>query len=92
MKTDVQTFPVLSIDAWGNSEEGYEWNQWFHVGSIDLDLKNEDQDVIQLMIDKGYLKEGSKGLGEVEDDGFNLVVLDKKTREPLFAIEYGSSI
>ena len=92
MKTDLQTFPVLSIDAWGNPEEGYEWNQWFHVGSIDLDLKNEDQDVIQLMIDEGYLKEGSKGLGEVEDDGFNLVILDKTTRQPLFAIEYGSSI
>jgi hypothetical protein len=92
MKTDLQTFPVLSIDAWGNPEEGYEWNQWFHVGSIDLDINNEDQDVIQLMIDGGYLKEGSKGLGEVEDDGFNLVILDKTTREPLFAIEYGSSI
>ena len=36
--SEIQTFPVLSIDAWGNSEEGYEWNQWFHVGSIDLDL------------------------------------------------------
>lgn len=92
MKTDIQTFPVLSIDAWGNPEEGYEWNQWFHVGSIDLDLKNEDQDIIQLMIDEGYLKEGSKDLGEVEDDGFNIVILNKVTREPLFAIEYGSSI
>jgi hypothetical protein len=40
-KTNVQTFPVLSIDAWGNLEDGYEWNQWFNVGSIDLDLDAE---------------------------------------------------
>jgi hypothetical protein len=40
-KTNVQTFPVLSIDAWGNETDGYEWNQWFNVGSIDLDLDAE---------------------------------------------------
>jgi hypothetical protein len=41
-KTNVQTFPVLSIDAWGNLEtDGYEWNQWFNVGSIDIDLDAE---------------------------------------------------
>jgi len=25
---------VLSIDAWGNKKEGYEWNNWFTVGEI----------------------------------------------------------
>jgi hypothetical protein len=40
-ETNVQTFPVLSIDAWGNETDGYEWNQWFNVGSIDLDLDAE---------------------------------------------------
>ena len=25
---------VLSIDAWGSKEEGYQWNNWFLVGEI----------------------------------------------------------
>jgi hypothetical protein len=40
-ETNIKTFPVLSIDAWGNETDGYEWNQWFNVGSIDLDLDAE---------------------------------------------------
>jgi hypothetical protein len=28
-ETNIKTFPVLSIDAWGNETDGYEWNQWF---------------------------------------------------------------
>jgi hypothetical protein len=87
--SEIQTFPVLSIDAWGNPEEGYDWNQWFHVGSIDLNLNDPSENILQLMIDKGYVNEEAKTLGEIEDDGYNLVLLDKKTREPLFAIEYG---
>jgi hypothetical protein len=91
-KTNVQTFPVLSIDAWGNLEDGYEWNQWFHVGSIDLDLDAEDRQIIQAMVNAGYLTALALESAEVEDDGFNIVILDKETREPVFAIEYGPTI
>jgi len=31
-------------------------------------------------------------LGDVDDDGYNMVIVDKVTREPIFAIEYGSTI
>lgn len=91
-KTNVQTFPVLSIDAWGNETDGYEWNQWFHVGSIDLDLDAEDRQIIQAMVNAGYLTQQGLDVCDIEDDGFNIVILDKETREPVFAIEYGPTI
>jgi hypothetical protein len=91
-ETNVQTFPVLSIDAWGNLEDGYEWNQWFNVGSIDLDLDAENRQIIQAMVNAGYLTALALESAEVEDDGFNIVILDKETREPVFAIEYGPTI
>jgi len=91
-KTNIQTFPVLSIDAWGNLEDGYEWNQWFNVGTIDLDLDAEDRNIIRAMVDAGYLTAAGLDVAEVEDDGFNIVILDKETREPVFAIEYGPTI
>ena len=91
-ETNIKTFPVLSIDAWGNLEDGYEWNQWFNVGSIDLDLDAEDRQIIQAMVNAGYLTALALESAEVEDDGFNIVILDKETREPVFAIEYGPTI
>jgi hypothetical protein len=91
-ETNLKTFPVLSIDAWGNQDDGYEWNWWFHVGTIDLDLDAETREVIQTMIDAGYLTEKGLDVFDVEDDGYNIVLVDKETREPLFAIEYGSTI
>jgi hypothetical protein len=91
-EANIQTFPVLSIDAWGNQDDGYDWNQWFNVGTIDIDLDAENRELIQAMINAGYLKPASIDLAAVEDDGYNIVIVDKETREPVFAIEYGSTI
>ena len=41
---------VLSIDAWGNKKDGYEWNNWFNVGTI------EKQDFQALRTDKQIAK------------------------------------
>ena len=91
-EANVQTFPVLSIDAWGNPQDGYEWNEWFNVGTIDLDLDAENRDIIRAMVNAGYLTKAGLDVAEVEDDGYNLVIIDKETREPAFAIEYGPTI
>ena len=91
-ETNIQTFPVLSIDAWGNLEDGYDWNACYKVGSIDLDLDAEDRDIIRAMVNAGYLTALALESAAVEDDGFNIVILDKETQEPVFAIEYGPTI
>jgi hypothetical protein len=61
-------------------------------GSIDLDLDAENRDIIRAMVNAGYLTALALESAEVEDDGFNIVILDKETREPVFAIEYGPTI
>lgn len=92
-ETNLQTFPVLSIDAWADPEGGWQWNNWFHVGTVDVDLDRPVEKVlIQAMIDAGYLKTNAHDLAEVEDDGYNMVFKNKTTGEPVFAIEYGSTI
>ena len=85
-----QTYKVLSIDAWGNKDEGYEWNQWFDVGTIDVDLTADESTILQAMYDAGYITNTHGGY--IDDDQYNLVICDKETDEPLFAIEYGSVI
>jgi hypothetical protein len=86
----MKTYKVLSIDAWGNPDGGYEWNQWFNAGEIKLASIEDDDMILRELQDQGFITDASKG--DIEDDQYNLVVVDKVTREPIFAIEYGSTI
>ena len=83
-------YQVLSIDAWGNQEEGYEWNNWHKVGFIDISTRDTEQDILEKMYINGFINNITGA--DIEDDQHNWVVVDKKTREPVFAIEYGSII
>jgi hypothetical protein len=86
----MKTYKVLSIDAWGNTEDGYEWNQWYNAGTIELDDIEDNDWILRQMQEQGFITDASKG--DIEDDQYNMVVVDKITREPIFAIEYGSTI
>ena len=84
-------YRVLSIDAWRESEGGWEWNNWFHVGDIDS-LPESNRAILKLMRDEGFLTEYSKGRVYVDDDQYNIVICDRSNHMPLFAIEYGNHI
>lgn len=83
-------YSVLSIDAWADGDDGWTWNQWFNAGTIDVDLAADSAAILQAMADAGYIK--NPQLGDIEDDPYNLVIVNKETREPIFAIEYGSTL
>lgn len=90
-----ETFKVLSIDAWGNSRDGYEWNQWFNAGELELpsmDTLDRPRTVLREMRDQGFLSDYSKGRVYLNDDQYNIVVHNRNTHEPIFAIEYGNKI
>ena len=82
---------ILSIDAWGNLEDGYEWNAWYKAGIIEkekFDTLKTDIDYIKWFIDNNYVLNFPDCL-EIEDDQDNIVIKNKETQKPLFAIEYG---
>lgn len=85
---------ILSIDAWRNTE-GWEWNNWFKVGTFDLDengsILDSPRKLFRWMRENGYLSEGSKGNVMVEDDQFNIVIADRCDGRPLYAIAYGEA-
>ena len=85
-----KSYKVLIIDAWGNQEEGYEWNAWYNAGTIDLDIDDSFISILSRMESENFIQQASKC--DIEDDQYNLVIVNKNTREPLFAIEYGSTI
>lgn len=87
---NTKAYKVLSIDAWGNEDDGYDWNQWFNVGTIELHTIEDDDWVLHEMAEQGFIRDAE--LCDIEDDQYNLVIVNKASREPLFAIEYGSTI
>jgi len=89
---NMKNYDVLSIDAWASSEENsWDWNNWHRIGQIEIDINGEESRIIEAMIHDGYLSGKARGLVELEDDQYNLIVVNKETREPIFAIEYGAA-
>lgn len=87
-----QTYKVLSIDSWKNSENSWYWNAWYNAGTIELLSLDDNRDVLRRMRDAGFLSEYSKGKIFIDDDQYNLVICNKNNREPIFAIVYGDKL
>lgn len=82
---------ILSIDAW-RYDGSWSWNNWFrHHTEIEIPDDITNRQLLRMARDEwGILSDESKGRVTVEDDGYNLVILDRKTLEPLYAVEYWS--
>lgn len=82
--------PVLSIDAWRDCGGGWTWNSWYRIGFAPLawaDLK--PRAMLRRMRDAGIITASSAGRVAVDDDGYNVVVVERGTREPVIALAYG---
>jgi hypothetical protein len=82
-------YRILSIDAWRECE-GYTWNAWYDAGDIDKNAIHWNaRKLLKYFRDNGFLTEKSAGKCAIEDDQYNIVIIERSTRRPLFAIEYG---
>lgn len=81
---------VLSVDALHDGN-GWSWNSWHNVGEYPLTLLDESpRKIIKWFRDNGFLADASRGRVAIEDDQYNLVVVDRSNGQPLFALEYGN--
>lgn len=81
---------LLSVEAWRGDEGGWTWNNWHARGMVPLawcDLK--PRELLRRLRDAGNVNVPPPGCAAVEDDGHNVCILWKGTREPVAAIEYG---
>ena len=96
MHTEPQPNPgyrVLSIHAC-RDREGWTRNQRYTTGVFAPEecLTWTNRGLLKWLRETGLLHEDSKGKVAVQDDQYNLVILARGNRMPLFAIEYGSSL
>ena len=80
-------YNILSIDAWGNAHDGYQWNAWYTIGKCEI-LPESESELFDLMVEKGFLDFPIDYF--IDDDGFNIIFCLKENLRPLFAIDYGS--
>lgn len=82
---------LLSIDAW-RDYEGWTWNNWYTIEEgifWDLSKPMSTRRILKCLRDWGYLSDKSKGKVSIDDDGYYIVIVDRNTHEPIFALCYG---
>ncbi len=101
--TKTRTFRILSIDAWADccgcdhtdesEERCWTWNEWHSIGHAEQ-LPESLEDAFKALSEAGYVDLPTAlsraAEFEIEDDGYNVVVLDKESQRPLYAFEYGN--
>ena len=90
------TYRILSIDAWADccgcdhTDDGLErcwtWNNWFDEGTTET-VPETVEDFFKVLDARASANPKDY---ELDDDQYNIVLIEKKTRMPLFAIEYGN--
>ena len=85
------TLKILNIDAWADSEpKCWNWNQWYNAGEISEEaLTWTPRKLLKYFRDTGLLNQSSAGKCAIEDDQYNIIIVDKSNRRPLYAIVYG---
>lgn len=85
------TYKLLSIDAWAEAGGDWNWNAWRTVGHVPTAYADMPaRALLRALRADGYLSSASAGKCAVEDDGYNVVIVDRRNGMPVFAIEYGS--
>lgn len=83
---------VKSLDVWGNEEDGFEVNQEFHAGEVEIPAMVDDKELLKIMKKGGFIKDNVRSSQvEFEDTGGGFIEMkNAKTGEPLYFL-YGPS-
>ena len=81
---------LLSIDAWRYNYD-WTWNAWHKLEDDIFIMESETtpRKILAMLRKWGFLTDASKGRLSIDDDGYNIVIHDKNTLEPLLALDYG---
>jgi hypothetical protein len=95
MRQDKTKYKILSIDAWrsGTKEEpSWDWNNWYIINTYHESEYGEltEETALLCFADKLVISlDELKTKAYINDDQYNLVLMDKLDHRPLYAIEYG---
>jgi hypothetical protein len=84
----IMQYKVISIDVWGNEISGFEKNDFFGVGKIEVEEQDNFKDaLVQTLIDEGFLKEKAKGRVVVDTGIHNYIMITEKNGRPVYDLQ-----
>lgn len=81
------TYTVLSLDVWGNEEDGFEVNDRCRVGTIDLDESLNSDDVLRELDGAGYVHASLCEVNDAIGDEYTLHIDSAQNGRPLLQLE-----
>lgn len=81
---------LLSVDAWRDAAGGWFWNSWNVRGFVPLAWCELSPRALMRKLREHGGAYPAPGRCAIEDDGHNVVIVMRGTREPIAAIEYGA--
>lgn len=82
---------LLCVDAWRDGG-GWTWNAWHNRGMVPAawcDLS--PRMLLHRLRKRGGIALPAPGRAMIEDDGYNIVIMLRSTREPVAALAYGET-
>lgn len=81
------SFEVREIDSW-LYDGAWEWNTSYFIGIFATSAKNEKRAFTNFLKKRGIVFKVNRTLIETEDGGAIYEIIDRKTKEPLYAAIY----
>lgn len=78
-------YTLVSIEAWRNSEGGWDWNNQYKLEEVEIDSNISSRKLCKWLRNNFYLNERSKGKVRVNNEYEIIEILNKATNEPIFA-------
>lgn len=85
----MKRFNIFTLDVWGNEAEGFEVNDRFRAGSIDVSDEATDAEIWLALVDDGpaFGPFERARFEDVSGDGHFIVISDKENGMPVFHLE-----
>lgn len=79
-------FTVFSLDVLGNTSDGFEVNDSYKKGTLELPDDATNKQIIRAMVDQDYLK-SARFKFTIESDPDVMTICHKATGRPLFTLQ-----
>ncbi len=80
-------FNVLNLEVLGNDIDGFEVNDMHKVGTIELAQDIEDEQIVELLVEEGYLSGYAHGRCEVDQQESYIYINERESGKPLFQLQ-----
>lgn len=82
----MKTYIIVDYDVWGNEKDGYEINQEFHLGTVEIPNMATDKQILNILEKNGYLKSDLRKIKVVDWAEGRIEIFKRKGEYPMYGL------